>query len=89
MGQKDDLSHLVKVSAGCRPEPAVIRARRVRCAEPRQLCRGGQSGQSLLLEAKPRMRKRKKTGVVEGHQILNHAGLLFDGPPGISGLPFV
>jgi hypothetical protein len=31
----------------------------------------------------------KKAGVVEGPGVLNHAGLLFDGPPGLAGMPFV
>ena len=31
----------------------------------------------------------KKAGVVEGPEVLNHAGLLFDGPPGLAGMPFV
>ena len=31
----------------------------------------------------------KKAGVVEDPQVLDHAGLLFDGPPGKAGLPFV
>jgi hypothetical protein len=40
--------------------------------------------------AEPRDRERKKkTGVVEDNHVYNHAGLLFDGPPGMAGLPFV
>ncbi len=31
----------------------------------------------------------KKAGVIENPQVPNHAGLLFDGPPAIAGLPFV
>ena len=34
-------------------------------------------------------RLKKKAGVVEDPQILDHAGLLFDEPPSIAGLPFV
>jgi len=31
----------------------------------------------------------KKAGVVENPQVLDHAGLLFDRPPEITGLPLV
>ena len=49
----------------------------------------GASGYSWLLAVERGNRERKKTGVVENPQVLNHAGLFFDGPPGIGGLPFV
>ena len=31
----------------------------------------------------------KKAGVIDDLQVLDHAGLLFDGPPGLARLPFV
>jgi hypothetical protein len=31
----------------------------------------------------------KKTGVVEDDKAFGHAGVLFDGPPGNTGVPFV
>jgi hypothetical protein len=31
----------------------------------------------------------KKAGVVDDTRVLDHAGILFDGPPGIAGLSFV
>jgi hypothetical protein len=31
----------------------------------------------------------KKAGVVDDTRVLDHAGILFDGPPGIAGLPLV
>jgi len=43
----------------------------------------------LVLVPDARERKRKKAGVVETLQALDHAGLLFDGPPGKAGLSFV
>ena len=32
---------------------------------------------------------KKKAGVVENPQVLDHAGLLFDGPSGMAEVPFV
>ena len=36
-----------------------------------------------------RAKREKKAGVVENPQVLDHAGLLFDGPSGMAEVPFV
>ena len=45
--------------------------------------------ESLVLTPETRECVQKKAGVDKDPQVLDHAGLLFDGPPGIPGLPFV
>jgi hypothetical protein len=42
-----------------------------------------------ILSASETTASAKKTGVVENNKVLDHAGLLFDGPPAKTGLPFV
>jgi hypothetical protein len=37
----------------------------------------------------PRYREQKKTDVVEHPWMFDHVGLLANGPPGITGLPFI
>ena len=34
-------------------------------------------------------RKTKKADVVEHPEVFHHVGLLFNGPPGTAGLPFI
>ncbi len=49
------------------------------------LFRAGPSGYSFVLASNPRKRERQKTGLVKNPQVLDQAGLLFDGPPSNNG----
>jgi hypothetical protein len=44
---------------------------------------------SLVLATTPRHRKQKKADVGEHPEVFTHVGLLFNGPPGTAGLPFI
>ncbi len=44
---------------------------------------------ALVVCAESTSVRAKKAGVVENPRVLDHAGLPFDGSPGIAGLPFV
>jgi hypothetical protein len=35
------------------------------------------------------MAPKKKADVIKYHQVFDHVGLLFNGPPGTAGLPFI
>ena len=44
---------------------------------------------SSLAAIVPSQRMRKKASVMEHPKVFDHAGLLFNEPPGTAGLPFI
>jgi hypothetical protein len=74
----------MKAAVGGRPEPSVTRISLIhrRIELVRRVSR-------WYLRPSHKNANEKKAGVVEDPQVLDHTGLLFDRPPGISGLSFV